>query len=129
MQFKDKDLALQKKILEELQRRHTINANAETGTAYFQPEWEDKINPSVRITRDEIRAETQREKVRDSVMADYQKKLKVPGINVQLLDDDTLLVEVAPIRSRENNFPTLRALTGKNEMQLEADPTLGEPLF
>lgn len=71
MGFSAKDKDFQKKVTDALFQRHTINVNKEIGTAYFQPESEDRINPSVTISRDEIKVNTGRDKLRAVIIDEY----------------------------------------------------------
>ncbi|MFM0385858.1 hypothetical protein [Paraburkholderia dipogonis] len=127
MDFEKKDADLQKAIISALVERHTINLNKETGIAYLQAEFEDKVNPCVTLTRDEIRKETGRQKVRDAVMDDYAKALRAPGIEVSRADDDTIQICMTPVRARKNEFGSLSELRTKNESDLEEQPELGDP--
>lgn len=129
MGFKEKDEALQRQIIESLVVRQTINLHQEVGTAYLQPEWEDKINPMVTVTRDEIKKLTGREKIRDVVMDDYAKALERPGIDVQRVGDDALRVSITPIRDKSNDFSSLSELSEKNKVVLSESPELGEPPY
>jgi hypothetical protein len=129
MSFQAKDEALQRRIIESLSVRQTINMNAEVGKAYLQPEWEDKINPTVTVTRDEIKKLTGREKLRDVVLDEYAKALAKPGVDVQRVDDDTLRVSLAPMRVKSNEFPSLEDLNDKNKAALKDNPELGDPPY
>ncbi|EUC18614.1 hypothetical protein [Paraburkholderia hospita] len=126
MAFEKEDSQLQREIIAELDQRRTINANRERGVMYMQAELEDKINPTVLVTRDDIRGFTLRDKVRDVVMSDYEKALSVPGIEVTRIDNDTLKVTIAPIPVPSNEFKSLAELRRKNAVDLEADPELGD---
>ena len=125
MGFQDKDIALQQKIISLLIQRQTINLNKEVGTAYLQPEFEDKVNPSVTITRAEIKAYTRREKIRDVVLDDYEKTLKRPGIEVERLNPDVLRVSLVPVRKKANDFNSVADLGEKNAEELAEDQELG----
>lgn len=124
MEFEKKDVSLQRAIVQALWERYTINLNKETGVAYFQAESEDKINPCVMITRDEIRNETGRQKVRDVVLDDYEEALRRPGIDVTRPDSDTIKICLTPVRARENEFSSLTTLRKKNANELDNDPEL-----
>lgn len=126
MDFEKKDDDLRKAIISALVERHTINLNKEIGVTYLQAEFEDKVNPCVKLTRDEIREETGRQKVRDAVMDDYAKALRAPGIEVSRPDDDTIQICVTPVRARENEFGSLAKLRKKNESELDEQPELGD---
>jgi hypothetical protein len=124
MNFKEKDSELQRNIINSLHLRWTINSNKEVGKMYLQPEFEDKINPSVTLTREQIKEITGREKLRDVVLDDYAEALSRPGIEVERMDDK-LRISVVPIRSKENEF-AIEDLMRKNAEELKADPQLGE---
>lgn len=81
------------------------------------------------ITRDEIKALTGREKLRDIVIDEYAKALAMPGIEVHRLDQGTLQVSIAPTRVKSNEFSTLQELKDKNSAALKADPELAASLF
>lgn len=126
MEFDKKDVTLQRAIIRALWERYTINLNKETGVAYFQAEFEDKINPCVTITRNEIRNETSRQKVRDAVLDDYEEALRRPGIDVTRPNSGTIKICLTPVRAPENEFGSLRELLKKNARELDDDPELGE---
>lgn len=129
MSFDSKDVELQRTILGALFERQTINANKDVGVAYLQAELEDRVNPSVIITRDDIRTGTGRAKVRDSVVLKYAEALQGPSLVVQQLDPDTLKLTVVPQRVRKNEFPSLKELQRENNTDLIEDPDLGEPTY
>lgn len=129
MGFQEKDEALQRQIIDSLVVRQTINMNHEVGRAYLQAEWEDKINPVVTVTRDEIKKMTGREKIRDVVMDDYAKALARPGVDVQRVGEHALRVSLTPIRVKENEFSSFADLSDKNNAELTENPELGEPPY
>lgn len=129
MGFQDRDKALQQQIISSLIERQTINMNKEVGVAYLQPEFEDKVNPSVTITRKEIKEITKRDKIRNVVVDDFEKALRRPGIEVERLDIDTLKVSLVPMRKSSNEFKSFTDLTKKNAVELAESPELGEPLY
>ena len=129
MGFQEKDKALQNQIIDSLLVRQTINMNHEIGRAYLQAEFEDKINPVLTVTRDEIKKMTGREKIRDVVMDDYAKALERPGVEVQCVDGHALRVSLTPIRVKENEFSSLTNLNKKNNAELTENPELGEPPY
>jgi len=125
MTFQDKDRDLQKKILHELFLRQTINIKKDVGVAHMQPEMEDRTNPSVTITGDEIKKITGREKLRAPVFTDYENALKGPGVEVKRLDETTLEVSLVPIQSDKNKFKSLAQLEKDNYVEVTKDPELG----
>lgn len=129
MSFHDSDKKLQDDVRQKLFLRQTINANLDIGKAYLQAEPEDRINPSVRVTKEDIRKQTGREKIRDVVLEEYAQALKAPGIAVERIDGDTLQVTMVPIRAAKNDFLSLAALEAENAADLERDPELGEPMY
>lgn len=129
MSFEAADKKLRSAIVQALYQRQTINANKDIGAAYLQAEPEDRVNPSVIVTRDEIRAQTGRSKVRDVIIDEYAESLKGPGMAVEQIDADTLKVTVVPQRVRKNEFGSIQALQARNADDLERDPELGEPMY
>jgi len=128
MSFQEKDKALQDEIISLLIERLTINVNKEAGVAYFSPDHEDRVNPSVIITAQEIKERTGRDKLRDAVINDYQKALSRPGVLVER-SDGGLSLTVMPTRKPSNNFSSLRELAKKNRAEIAAEPDLAEPYF
>lgn len=129
MSFREKDEKFQQQILGALIQRQTINMNKEVGVMYMQAEWEDKINPSVTITRDEIKKETGRDKCRDVVLDEYSAALQKPGVVIERPNNDSLRVSLAPVRIAKNEFSSVSALKNKNETELEGDPELADPPY
>lgn len=129
MNFESKDTELRNTIVSALYGRQTINANKDIGVMYLQAEPEDRVNPSVIITKDDIRTHTGREKVRDAVMNEFARALQTPGIVVERLSPDAMKVTVVPQRVRENEFGSLKELQAKNAKELEENPDLGEPMY
>lgn len=128
MSFPEKDAELQRQIIDALLTRKTINMNKEVGVAYLQPEWEDKINPTVTVTVDEIKKVTGREKLRDVVLNDYVKALSRPGLTVTR-SEASITVGLTPEKSRENKFDSLDRLHSKNIAEIADNPELGEPPY
>jgi len=125
--FNKRDDELQRSIIYALGERHIINLNKETGVAYLQAEFEDKVNPCVTVTKDEIRSMTGRQKVRDVVMTDFENKMRShPGIDVTRIDEDTIKVCLTPVRAPENEFKSLAELNKQNSEELAEDPELGD---
>lgn len=125
--FDEDDKKFQRKVIDALVLRHHINMNKDVGTAHFQAMHEDRINPCVTITRDDIARETGREKVRDVVLDDYANAMRNQSIEVtQDRKNKTLRVCIAPVRAPEIEFKSLDALCDKNETDLEKDPELAE---
>ncbi|WP_122574006.1 hypothetical protein [Pseudomonas viridiflava] len=128
MSFQEKDKVLQKEILELLTQRLTINMNKETGVAHLSPDHEDRVNPSVTVTSQEIKQRTGRDKIRNVVIDEYQKALTMPGIVVERKDND-LTVIVLPTRKSSNDYKSLSELAKKNNSEIAEDPDLAEPYF
>lgn len=126
MGYKEKDAELQRDVLNELFKRQTINANKDVGVAYLQTELEDRINPSVTISADDIKSLTGREKLRRNVLSDYETALTVPGIQVRRVGDASLHVSVVPVRIKENDYTSFTRLRKNNQDELSDDPELGE---
>lgn len=123
--FNEEDKKFQGKIIDALMRRHIINMNKEVGTAHFDPINEDRINPCVTITRDDIARETKREKVRDSVLKEYAEAMKIGSFEVTAdLKRKTLRVCISPRRAPEIEFTSIETLCDKNAVDLEQDPDL-----
>lgn len=128
MDFDEKDEQFCKEITHLLWQRHRINANKQAGSMPMQPEWEDRVSPEITITEKAIKDATGREKFRGVVMDKYEKKLKTPGVQVTRVDDKTFKVGIAQMRSRENEFPSIKALRAANAADLEEDAGLdGSP--
>jgi hypothetical protein len=129
MGFEKRDADLQNAIITSLMERQVINMNKETGVAYMQAEFEDKVNPCVKVTRDDIREETGRVKVRDVVMDDFERTLRRNGIDVTRLDEDTIKVCVTPVRAGNNEFGSLTELRKRNTKDVIDLPELAEPPY
>lgn len=130
MSFDAADSQLLGTVTQGLYERHTINVNANVGRATLTPDMEDHINPSVLLTRDDIRTYTGRSKVRDVIMDEYVTALgKVHGVSVERIDDDTMKVSMVPQRASKNEFSSLQSLQKRNAADLERDPELGDPIF
>jgi len=129
MNFRNKDKDFQGKIAGALFERHKININKDVGTAYLQPESEDRVNPQVTISTSEIKAHTGREKLRNVILDEYIEAFnKHPSLSAKKITDDSISVSVDPIRSRDNEFNSLSALSKKNKSEIYDDPELGEDI-
>jgi hypothetical protein len=127
MSFQDKDREFQNNVVSALFQRHTINLNKEVGTAYYQPEFEDRINPQVTISPQDIKSATGREKLRDVVVDEYVEAFnRYSGVIARKLTETDIEVAIEPVRSRSNEFKSVSALCKSNAKDLDADPTLGE---
>lgn len=129
MSFAEKDKQVQRQVIAALFDRQTINMNKEIGVMYMQAEWEDKINPSVSLTRDEIKKLTGRDKCRDVVLDEYSSAFQRPGVTVERPDKDTLKVSLAPVRVAENQFSSYSALAASNRTELAENPELADPPY
>lgn len=129
MGFTEQDKKLQTAIRDALYERLTINANKDIGAAYLQAEPEDRLNPSVVLTKEDIRLKTGREKVRTVVLNKYAKALQSPFLTVERVGEEALKVSVVPMRRRENDFKSLDDLQTKNADDLSENPDLGEPML
>ena len=127
MNFQKRDRDFQIKVVNALFQRHTINQNREIGAAYFQPEYEDRINPQVTISSQEIKSATGREKLRDVVLDEYIEAFnRYSGIIARKVTSTDINVAIEPVRSRSNDFKSISALSNLNAKDLDTDPTLGE---
>ena len=130
MGFSAKDKDFQKKVTDALFQRHTINVNKEIGTAYLQPESEDRINPSVTISRDEIKVNTGRDKLRAVIIDEYLEEFNEhPSLKAEKNDDSSITISVVPMRHGDNTFGSLSQLNKKNKNDLDSDPELGEDIL
>ncbi|PCM43771.1 hypothetical protein [Marinobacter sp. ANT_B65] len=127
MSFQDKDRAFQTKVVNALFQRHMINQNKEVGTAYLQPECEDRINPRVTISPQDIKTATGREKLRNIVVREYVKAFNLyPGVIARNVTETDIEVAIEPVRSRSNEFDSVSALCKSNAKDLNTNPELGE---
>ena len=124
MNFDEKDEQFCKEITELLWQRHRINANMRKGSMPMQAEWEDPVSPEITITEKAIKEKTGRDKIRGVVIDKYEEMLKSTYVQVIRVDANTLKVSIAPMRSRENEFPSIKALRTANEQHLIEDPDL-----
>ncbi len=129
MNFRDKDKNFQNKVKIALWERHKINVNRDVGTAYLQPEFEDRINPKVKITPEDIKSATGREKLRGIILDEYVEEFnKQYGLTATKEADDSITLSIVPIRRPDNEFKSLAELTKKNKEDVENDPELGEDI-
>lgn len=127
MKYDQKDNEFQEKIISVLFDRHMINANKEIGAAYLQPETEDKVNPKVVISGNELKENTGREKLRDSVYDQYIQALNQhPLVTAERLRE-SIIVSVNPVRSPDNEYSSIADLEKRNNEEVDEDPSLGEP--
>jgi len=126
MNYDDKDKRFQSEIREAIFLRWTINANKEANTIRFFGNFDDKVNPSLTLTLQEIKAATGREKARaEPILRDYQGALDQPFLDIER-QPDRLIIRVLPPRSSNNEFGSVRDLMKKNGADLEKDPDLGD---
>lgn len=130
MGYQEKDKQLQNQIIGALFERQLINMNKEIGVSYFQAENEDKINPSVVLTMQEIKDFTNRTVFRPApVWKEYADGLQRPGVVVEQLSEEAMRVSLVPIRAKSNEFGSVSAMKELNNAELKADPELGEPPY
>lgn len=126
MSYDDQDKRFQSEIRDAIFKRWTINANKEANTIRFFGNFDDKVNPSLTLTLQEIKAETGREKARaEPILRDYQAALEQPFLDIER-KPDRLIIKVQPPRDTSNEFCSVRNLIRKNEADLEKNPDLGD---
>jgi hypothetical protein len=130
MGYQEKDSQLQKQIIGALFERQLINMNKEIGVAYCQAEDEDKINPSVVLTMQEIKDFTNRAVFRPGpVWREYADSLQRPGVVVEQLNQEAMRISLVPIRAKSNEFGSVLSMKELNNAELKANPELGEPPY
>ncbi|PQP01777.1 hypothetical protein C5614_00420 [Massilia phosphatilytica] len=124
----ERDEKLQNEIRYALWLRVNINTRLEDGVAYMGHGPDDRIYPELVISAEEIKARTERQKLRGSVLHDYKVKLQGDGICVELLDGmKGLRITVVPTRAAKNCFLSLEKLQDANKSDLDEDPELERP--
>ena len=134
MSFHEKDEKLQREIRHALWLRVNINTKLEDGVAYMGHGPEDRIYPELVVSAEEIKARTGRDKLRDSVLHDYQVKLQDAQTLVSLLDEKQsgmkgIKIVTVPARITENFFSSLDKLQEANSSDLDKDPELETPWY
>jgi len=119
MNMIDRDKEFVQRIEKALFTRLEINMNEEQGRAYFQPELEDKINPTLTISKDEIRSNTSREKLRKPVIDEYELYFKQHEfIDVQRTGNDALILRTKPVYINKNSFSSMADIERANSQDI-----------
>lgn len=117
---------VERKILQALYDRWTINVNKENGVARW-PANTDYVHPCVSVTRDEIKELAERSTLRD-VFVDklYAGLEKRSGVVVERAAAGGIKVCISPDRAKENEFASFNSLMRKNEREIAEDPELAD---
>ena len=115
MKLGDKDKKFIERVEKAMFSRLEINIKDEEGVAYFEPEWEDRLNPSLTISKDDIKIHTCREKLRAPVIDQYEQYFKQHEyIQVDRKEDDSLVIRTKSHDVKKNQFSTLSELEKLN---------------
>ncbi len=120
MKFSAKDQTLLTAIEVALHERREINFLNQQDTTYFQLEEKD-INPTVRLTKEFVRASTAREKIRGPVMAAYAAYFEKCGRYTVVRHGDEIFIRTKTFYDPSCSYESLRDLEMANERDREAD--------
>lgn len=115
MEFTTKDRGYLDRIFKALSERIDINLEDESGVAHCFPEPEDRINAILIISKDDIRTNTGREKLRAPVIDAYQRHLSANcSLEVNRTAEGNLMLRTRTVELKKNLYPSLKDLEAAN---------------
>jgi len=135
MGYEDADDKLIRRIKNAMWDRMNINTNQTNGRMIIAgADPDDHINPELKIFENEIKALTERGKLRDVVFTDvYVPRLREAGFEADVgtaADGERFLhVKMVPPRADEVKFPSLEKLEKKNKADIDEDPDIARPYY